>query len=224
MPIGVTLDELVLAVRAEIGDSTNPAMGIDALPRFYQVIKRIQETYHMDFDWPQLIINPTEDIVAGQRYYTFNADVDFARIYTTHVIDGGVWLPMDYGIDPEHYNSSDSDAGQTESAPRRWVHYGENQFEIWPVPNKATKIKFRCIRALPRFTAGTDKCVIDSTLLVLTAAAEMLAVSKSEDAKLKLSMATSHYNRIKGRFQKDRMFVTNGALPSRHGSCIRVPR
>lgn len=220
----MTLDELIYAVRAECGDSTNQAMGLEALPAYTQLLNRIQDTYYQDFDWPKLIINRDEAVLAGERYYTFNDDVNFDRIFKASVLIGGQWTPLHYGIEPEHYNASNPELGQTETSPRRWVHYEGNQFEIWPMPSAATTIRFRCIRSLPKMTLGTDECLLDSTLLILTAAAEILARKKSEDAKLKLSMATSHYNRLKGRSQKTRMFVTSQLPTSPQGSCIRVPR
>ena len=218
-----TLDELILAVRAEIGDSTNVAMGLDALPAFRQLLKRVQEVYYLDYDWPNLIFNPEEPLTANERYYTFDNGVNFERIFKVWVLDAGQWREMEYGIDPGHYNISNPELGQTEAVPRRWCHYGDNQFEVWPMPSADTKIKFRCIRALPRLSAGTDSCLIDSTLLILAAAAEMLAKQKSADAQLKLSMATNHFNRLKGRFQKNRMFVMGGSPMKQTGSQIRVP-
>lgn len=224
MPSGITLDELVVSLRAEIGDSTNPSMGLDSLPGLRQTLRRVQETYHEDFDWPQLVINRDEVIPAGERFFTFNADVDFLRIFSAHVRDGGKWVPLAPGITADNYNQSDPDNGDT-GTPARWDHYEENQFEIWPTPAAATIVRFRSIRTLAPLVAGADRCTLDSNLIVLTAAAELLARAKAEDASLKLAMATAHYNRLKGRAMKTRTFTMIPGRDTCHQpSRITVPR
>ena len=224
MPI-LTLDELVTAVRAEIGDSTDLAMGVDALPGIRQMLKRIQETYYEDFDWPHLKIYREEAVNAGQNIYTFNSDIDSRRIYGTWVVDNGSWSSLKFGITPELYNSSDPENGETGTVPLCWDYAENNQFEIWPVPSDSTRVRFRVMKQLAPLVAGSDKCELDSNLLILTAAAELLARAKSSDAQLKLSIATSHYNRLKGRHSQNRMFI-NGQpdfKPRAQGRSIRVP-
>jgi len=88
-------------------------------------------------------------------------------------------------------------------------------------------MRFRCVKALPPLVADTDTCILDPNLLILTVAAEMLARSRSEDAQLKLSLANNHYQRLKGRLQKTRMFEmgkTPYASTKPRNWTIRVPR
>lgn len=230
MPAGQTLDQLVTALRAEIGDSTNLAMGAHALPGLHQLLRRVQETYYADFNWPHLLVFREEAMLANQRYYTFNADVDFERIFAAWTREGDssrpVWRAIDYGITPADYNVTDSDAGVTQDYIRKWSHYEGNQFEVWPIPASNGAIRFRAMKTLAPLVSGTDTCDIDGTLLVLTAAAELLARAKSQDAPLKLQMATSHYNRLKGRYQKESTFIMGGGGASRRGhhTCIHVKR
>ena len=228
MAAGQTLDQLVTALRAEIGDSTNLSMGSQALPGLQQTLRRVQESYYADFNWPNLRVFREEEMLAGERYYTFNADVDFERIFGAWARDSDAtypnWRPIGYGITPADYNVSNSDAGITDNFIRKWNHHEGNQFEVWPVPASAGAIRFRAMKTLSPLLAGTDKCDIDGTLLVLTAAAELLARAKTQDAPIKLQMATSHYNRLKGRFQKEAVFVMGGAPQAIPGTFIRVPR
>ena len=220
MPAGQTLDQLVLALRAEIGDSTNLSMGVQAMPGLQQTLRRVQETYYADFNWPHLRVFREQEMQAGERYYTFPADVDFERIYGVWARDSDAtnphWRPINYGITPEDYNLFNSDAGVTDYYIRKWNHYEGNQFEVWPTPSAAGAIRFRAMKTLSPLVAGTDKCDLDGTLLVLMAAAEMLARAKTQDAPIKLQMATSHYNRLKGRFQKSETFVMGGGSPTGH--------
>ena len=229
MPAGQTLDQLVTALRAEIGDSTNISMGAAALPGLHQTLRRVQETYYADFNWPHLRVFREEEILAGQRYYTFNADVDFERIFGAWARESDVtnpeWREIGYGITPADYNVTNSDAGIREDYIRKWSHYEGNQFEVWPIPATPGAIRFRAMKTLAPLIAGTDTCDIDGTLLVLTAAAELLARSKAQDAPLKLAMATSHYNRLKGRYQKEATFIMGGDTPTTQGyTHIRAPR
>lgn len=223
MPIA-TLDELILAVRAEIGDSTNLAMGVDSLPGFRQLLNRIQESYYLDHDWPNLVFDSEEQVKATERYYTFNEGLNFERIFRAEVFANNQWYPLQYGINSSCYNSINSDAGQTDTYPRRWDHYGENQFEVWPVPSQASKIRFRAVRALQPMKSGTDKCMLDSTLLILAAASEMAMRHKLEDAKLKLGLLTAHYNRLKGRLSKGRVFSMIPQQPMMDRGTPRAPR
>jgi len=229
MPAGQTLDQLVIALRAEIGDSTNASMGAQSLPGLQQTLRRVQETYYADFNWPHLRVFREEAMLAGERYYTFNNDLDFERIFGAWSRDADAatpnWRIIGYGITPADYNTTNSDTGAAESRIYKWCHYEGNQFEVWPTPTHDGAIRFRAMKTLAPLVAGTDTCDIDGTLLVLTAAAELLARSKAQDAPLKLQMATSHYNRLKGRFQKEAMFVMGETIPITRGrTYIRVPR
>jgi hypothetical protein len=82
------------------------------------------------------------------------------------------------------------------------------------------------MKQLAPLVASSDKCELDSNLLILTAAAELLARAKSSDAQLKLSIATSHYNRLKGRHSQNRMFVNGQSdfQPRSKNWTVRVPR
>lgn len=229
MPANQTLDQLTTALRAEIGDSTNQSMGSQSLPGLHQTLRRVQETYYADFNWPQLRVIREEPILAGERYYTFNSDIDFERIFGAwsryNEATNPQWRQISYGITPEDYNSINSDAGLREDRILKWSHYEGNQFEVWPIPANDGAIRFRAMKTLSPLIAGTDTCDLDGTLIVLTAAAELLARAKVQDAPLKLQMATSHYNRLKGRYQKESMFILGGGPPITRGhTYIRAPR
>lgn len=228
MPVGQTLDELVIALRAEIGDSTNLAMGAQALPGLQQTLRRVQQMYYEDFQWPHLVVTREEEILPNERYYTFNSDVDFSRIYNVWARDSSAsspnWKVLDYGISPADYNTCNSDVGETQDPICKWHHYEGNQFEVWPIPLSAGAIRFRAIKTLAPLIAGDDRCEIDSTLIVLSAAAELLARAKAQDAPIKLSMATSHYNRLKSNYSKSSTFIMGGGIPTKWKTQIRAPR
>ena len=71
------------------------------------------------------------------------------------------------------------------------------QFEVWPIPGPSLPFSLRIEGNAPLNTLveDTDVCVIDATLITLFAAAEILAMQKSESASLKLQKA-NQYRRL----------------------------
>lgn len=211
MPAGVTLGQMVTMLRAEIGESTNQQMGLDQVDPYYHILRRIHNFYYNDFDWPSCVIDSQEQLLAGERYYTFNNEVDYNRIFETFVqISPDIWKPLAYGITPLDYNAFNSDAGVTSDPVLKWNHYQINQFEIWPIPAVDRLLRFRCIRNPSPLIASTDVCDLDADMIVLFAAAELLARSKSADAQVKLGLAQQKYALLKGQGQKVRSFTIGG--------------
>lgn len=220
MARNVTLAKLVEEVRAEIGASPNVSQGIGSVPALEQTIRRNQERLYHEYNWPHLIIERDEPMVTQGRYYTFDADVNFERILAAHVRYSDTWRPLEYGFDSMIYNRHDPDRGEFTDPVERWRHYEGNQYEVWPVPttNNLQTVRFRALRYLNPLLANTDKCDIDSTLLVLYSAAEILARLKAEDAENKLALANQHYRMIRGNFDKVQAFTMGGGITSQRAS------
>ena len=126
-------------LRAEIGASPSVAMGVNTVEQFDQLLRRTQERLWQDFDWSFGVIDRDEPLLAGQRYYTFDPDIDFDRICCAHVKYSDIWHPITYGIGTNELNNHDSDQGEATEPALRWRHYEGNQFEIWPVPTRITR-------------------------------------------------------------------------------------
>lgn len=200
-------------LRAEIGASPNVAMGVNTIEQFDQLLRRTQERLWHDFDWSFGVIDRDEPLLAGQRYYAFDQDIDFDRICCAQVKYSELWHPISYGIGTDEMNNYDSDTGEASEPALRWRHYEGNQFEVWPIPTTNNQtLRFRAVRKLPPLIATTDTALLDDTLIVLFAAAEHLARTKAQDAAAKLSQAQSHFNRLKGMGLKTDRFVYGGGL------------
>lgn len=213
MAIGATLIELRDQLRSEIGASPSAASGINTQRQFDHLLRRTQERLWADYDWSFAQIERDEPLLAGQRYYTFDADIDFLRIVDAQIKYNNLWHALAYDIRPSDYNAWDSDLGRGSEPTLRWRHHGDNQFEVWPIPVTNNQIlRFRAYRKLPALIADSDKAILDDTLIVLFAAAEHLARTKAGDASAKLSQATSHYNRLKGMSLKNDRFIYGGNL------------
>lgn len=218
MARGTQLSALVDQLRAEIGASTNVAMGVNMLPNLKQILRRTQERLWAEFEWPFAYIERDEPLLNGQRYYTFDNDIDFDRISKADVKWSDNWRPLAYGIGAEQYNRMDSEAGEKEDPVTNWRHYEGNQFEVWPVPaSDDAKIRFKAIKKLPALVNDSDTATLDDNLIVLHAAAELLARSKSEDASAKQQAAVSLLIKLKGQGIKTDVFILGGGTKSAHG-------
>ena len=213
MATGVTLESLLNQLRLEVGDSTNPALGLARTGIYKQYLERTQKRLYEDFNWPQLIVDREQTLQKGERYYTFPADLDFSKINRAWVYWNNNWNPIKCGFDPVTYNDSNP-ALNTRSDPIQvWRYYETNQFEVWPMPAASSQvIRFRGMKTLDRLTADSDRAVLDDTLLVLYSAAELLARSKAEDAPAKLSQAQNHYLKLKSRLIKSQPFIIGGGM------------
>jgi hypothetical protein len=217
MARGTQLSALVDQLRAEIGASTNVAMGVNTLPNLKQILRRTQERLWADFDWPFAFIERDEPLLANERYYAFDNDVDFDRINEAWVKYSDTWRPLCYGITQEHYNRSHPETDR-EDPCTNWRHYEGNQFEVWPVPaSNETTLRFKAVKKLDPLIDDSDRAELDDTLIVLFAASELLSRAKADDAPSKLQAAQAHYGKLKGNSSKTRMFVLGGNLePTRH--------
>ena len=217
MARGTQLSALVDALRAEIGASTNVAMGVNSLPALKQTINRTQQFLWESFDWPFAFIERDEPLLNGQRYYTFDNEIDFGRIVSTHVRYSSSWRPMIYGIGPDQYNSSDPADGDKQDPPTNWRHYEGNQFEVWPMPDSdECVVRFKAIRKCPQLVNDSDVALLDDNLIVLHAAAELLARAKSDDASAKADIAKQMLQKLKGSGIKTDVFTLGGS-PSEEG-------
>lgn len=213
MARGTSLSALRDMLRAEIGASSNVAMGVNTVEQYDHILRRTQARLWADHDWPFGFIERDEPLLKDERYYTFDPDIDYDRISHASVKFGDVWYPMKAGISPEHYNTFDSDDGESSTPAMRWQHYEGNQFEVWPIPSEPGQmLRFRAIKRLPQLLTPSDTAVLDDNLIVLFAAAELLGRSKAADAPAKLSQATSHYNKLKGNANKNDRFIFGGGL------------
>jgi len=202
----MTLTELLLEFRAEAGLSQNAAHGVHLDAPHRALLRRIQEQEWINWDWPHLLGSTVVDVPAGQRYTAYPAGVQFEGIRKVYGLNDGHWMPVRYGIEPVHLNRADSDAGVEDWPVERWQNYtaldgsfASNMFELWPVPEQATKIRFHGKRALGPLTDDAHMTTIDGPLIALAAAAEVLAKAKSEDAPAKYRAAAQRRNLLKTR-------------------------
>jgi hypothetical protein len=204
MEVGVALSELRQRLMAETFQSLSPNQTTSSLPFYNYQLQRVQREQWNDIEWPHLTIYKDVPMVAGQRYYDYPPQLPFDSIFRIWWPQGVTWVPLDYGINPQTYATMGGEGVQA-WPPRRWRNcalYDENtgqtqpaaQFEIWPTPGPSMPFSLRVEGNAPinSLIEDTDTCVIDATLVVLFAAAEILAMQKSESASLKLQKANQY--------------------------------
>lgn len=211
MARGTSLLELRGMLRAEVGASSNVAMGVNTVDQYNLLLSRIQKRLWTDHEWPWAVVNRDEPLLENERYYSFPDDLEYDRITNAWVSYNEIWHPLEYGIGPAQYNTFNSDSNKGTSPTVRWQHYEDDQYEIWPIPkSNGQVIRFRGVKQLSPLISDTDTAELDDVLLVLFAASEMLSRNGATDAPMKMAQATSHYNKLKGLALKNDRFVYGG--------------
>jgi hypothetical protein len=199
MARNVQLGQMLSMLRAEVGDAQSVALGVNVAETYKITLRRVQETLWYDVEWPFLQIYLTDPLPAGTRFQQYPAGIDFERTVHIWSQQSGMWRELDYGITPEHMNIYDSDAGQQASPAVAWQHRPENNgYEIWPIPNQNTSLRFKGTAALKPLVADADTCTLDAQLVVLFAATEILSARNRKDGEAKLAVAQSLMRRLKG--------------------------
>ena len=194
MPLGVALADLRYELRAEIYSSLLPAHGLSSVDMQNTLLERTQRELWNQYAWPHLEYRIDFDWPANAAYVSFDPTMPFENVvglwrnYDPNSLQP--WLPLKYGFEdwinetlhsypPKRWRnvvSVDSGTGLTQFA---------GQAQIWPIPNQLSHMRWKGQAPINPLKIDTDRCMIDSTAIVLTAAAELLGAQKSETASSK---------------------------------------
>lgn len=204
MARGKQLLQLVQDLRDEVGRATSVAVGVDDLSGLKTKLRRTQEFFYDEFDWPFLRqVFPLKALQAGEKYYDFPTSLNLERVEEVALWYGNLPQPLTRGIGSQEYAIYNSNNGVTQEPAMRWdVRWTgtKEQFEIWPIPSSNTQsVQFTGIRNLRALTQDSDVADLDDRLLVLTVAAEILTKQGNESASLVGALAKQRFNRMKGR-------------------------
>lgn len=185
MARGTQFLPLVTMLRAELGRSTSPALGVADLPTLKQALNRAYEMLYRK-RWPHLRTEFAKiTLSAGQRYYDPPAQLDTDRVEKAVVWWSGEPRSLKKGIDFEHYQAYDSTIDERNNPACRWdVRWTgtKDQIEIWPIPaDNYQELQFIGQAKFARLVNDIDVCRLDDNLVVLTAA-RGLAVSRKDNA------------------------------------------
>lgn len=217
MPVGVALSELRRQLRAEVGQTLNVAQGVNVQGQYDMALARTQTELWTTYEWPHLRYFVDVDVSAGQKLYEYPHDMPFDNINRVYVLSSqSEWLPVQYGITMSDYTEVGGEAARgfpiTRWQNRVKVANGivipAGQIELMPIPSQSTKIRLDGQASCNQLVADTDIAVLDSTLIVLFAAAEILAAQKAENAGLKLQKAQQYLRRLLANQGADKRKIT----------------
>lgn len=232
MALRVTLNELVEMVREEAKLSTVSSRGLDHRDT---IVRKIRRTYEMlcdDFEWEHLKLKvgdaeSRKEMSAGQRYYDFPTALNVQKIKRAWVKWGEAdWQPMAYGVGFPEYSDVDSDDSANRADPvERWRFYGHSQFEVHPIPASSYdatagsgQVAFEGMRTPEQLTSNSSRADMDSLLISLSVAAELLAPKHADEAKLLLVQYDTRMNSVRGGLSdKGRYTVGLGRVPAEGG-------
>jgi hypothetical protein len=208
MPLGVALSELRYELRAEIYSSLLPAHGLSAVDMQNALLERTQRELWNLYAWPHLAYHVDFDIPANTQFVDFDATMPFENVVSLwrnyDPSNQQPWIQLRYGFEDSINELLAS------YPPTRWRNRvtvdtisGLTQFngqaQIWPIPTQLSHMRWHGQAPLNPLKLDTDQCMIDSTAIVLTCAAELLGSQKSEVASLKGNKAQAYIRRLLGR-------------------------
>jgi hypothetical protein len=208
MPLGVALSELRYELRGEIYSSLLPAHGISAVDMQNVILARTQRELWNLYAWPHLEYRVDFDLAPNTQYVEFDATMPFENVVSLwrnyEPNNQQPWIQLRYGFE-DSINEM-----LTSYPPTRWRNVVTvdpatgltdfaGQAQIWPIPSQLSHMRWHGQAPLNPLKVDTDTCMIDSTAIVLTAAAELLGAQKSEVATLKGQKAQAYIRRLLGR-------------------------
>jgi hypothetical protein len=205
MPIGVTLVDLRRDLRAETGQSLNPAQGVQSQSTQDILLDRQQRELWDAYQWPHLRYFVDVPLLAGQETYAYPEVMPFDQVSRIFIAMGTntSWSdPLAYGI-----RAFDIPVGgSSQGTPKRWANKVQitaggitdpaGLIQLLPIPSSNGTMRLEGQAPCTNLVSDTDRCILDSKAIVLFAAAEILATQKGESASLKLTKAQNYLRRL----------------------------
>ena len=228
------LSNVVAMLKAEL--AANMTVGVAAANdlQYACQIAAKQRWLADTFDWPFLEDDWDVGNGGGIRYLPLPTNqlddlnvqiaINMERPCQVKTFFSNYWQDLKYGIAEQEYNYINSDQGRTLDPIQRWRFADETQFEVWPVPQTATTIRFRGQRALdpllsfqsgdgspasisPQWDATLD---LDDEMVMLYTAAEQLMLLGKGNAQSVLARATNRMQQIRASYPKREMSCAFG--------------
>lgn len=228
------LSNVVAMLKAEL--AANMTVGVAAAnDTQYACLIAAKQRWLADiYDWPFLENAWDVENGGGVRYLPLPINqlddlgtqiaINMERPCQVKVFFSNYWQDLLYGISEEEYNYINSDQGLTLDPIQRWRFSDEFNFEVWPVPQTATTIRFRGQRALdpllafqsgggspasvsPQWDATLD---LDDVMVMLYTAAEQLELLGKGNAQSVLARATNRMQQIRASYPKREMTCAFG--------------
>lgn len=232
-----TLLELVKGLRAELRHEIAPSLGENTEERFRILLNSIQEEMWLSYDWDDQKVYRYIAVRAGQAYYDWPEDLDASSAYQLEYKWNNIYIPLEQGINRTLLIFRDTERNQRSDPIRAFdFHLDETndkeQFEVWPMPSQdgyiySTSedapsaetevpsrqpdgqgfIRVRGIKLYKEMINDSDRCVIDSRLLILMAAAHEATAQRSSDAEALAFRANRQLQNLTSKLKKTDAFM-----------------
>ena len=208
MARGTSLANLLLMLKAELGVDSDSSIAPGGDDVFNATLANQQRWLACEYDWPFLELRSDISMIPGTRYYNFPTGAggetfNMEREIIAESYWSNLWYSLESGIKLINYNTLNPELGQRLDPVLRWQPYNGTdgslvQFEVWPLPATATRLRLTGQRALNALVAPTDKADLDDTLITLFSAAELSARFGAGDAQPKAQRAQARLQRLRG--------------------------
>jgi len=225
MSTGDTLATLIEEVQYEVGQVASPAAGQNFREHIKARIRREYRRLYSDNNWRDLRrwgADTDVPVQAGQRYYDYPNGAALGNIIKMYAKWGNIWTPVADDLDPEDYNAFNSDLGVRTDPVQKWRPYNQTQFEVWPMPaSNVSTLRFVYKAPFVPLVDESDRCLLDTDLVVLFSAAQVARRNSDKEADLILARAEQHKKtlqlREKGARRKINMASGGEDSPARVG-------
>lgn len=218
-----TLGALKAKLRAELRQSSNPAVAQSADHILVNAIKGAQEWVYSQHNWPHKRTWVDIKLEAGAHLYDWPANMDYDRVERVLTKYGERWQPVELMTDPEVYNAFDTDLGVRQDPVLQYRIVDDDQLEAWPMPASRGILRIVGILRPNELSADDSKCPYDDELITAIAAFRMSAGRPAEKQLEARAMAI--FNRLTSNASTAKNFHIGGmpaSAPQRRTLVVRV--
>lgn len=208
-----TMAEMLRELRAEIGMATDVSLQANILDAHRSLLQRAQRMLYDNEMWPHLEGFFSVEVPKNANEIALPEGINAGAIRAVRVRDatsGSRAMPVRYGWTDQELMSADPDE------PGWPIQYwrieanadlDEDDFQrrvtFWPQPDRAAVLIFEARRAITRFVDDSDKATLDSDLIVLQTAAELLNEQGSPNGPVKAAAAQQRKRDLLARERGD---------------------
>eukprot|EP00752_Nemacystus_decipiens_P019185 g17241.t1 len=192
-------------------DEPDPANVIDT---HKGLLQRVQRFLYDEEEWPNLDARFPKDVPAGALSVALPETLNPGAIQDIYIQDVETAGAQPYRLKHGREDEEKIAADPTEPGwpVTRWLLEASTSFDdvefertltLWQIPDRDCRLHIYGRRALSPFTDDAHRSTLDSDLIVLQAASELLAKDQSPDAPVKASAAKARKDNILERERGD---------------------
>jgi len=213
MVVRRTMTEMLRELRGEIGMSLDTSVQANVVDKHKLLLQRAERMLYDSEEWPHLMTSFEKTSNALVFQVALPAGLDPGGITSVSVkatSSATRPVPLQHGLsDAEVFSVNPAEA---KWPPRFWRLQASNDpaeddyqrtVVVWPVPDRNYTLTFYGRRALGSFVNGADQSTVDSDVIVLQAAAEILNGQQDPNATVKASAARQRIADILARERGD---------------------